>query len=57
MTASASIAIATVFDLLVWYFAKELVIFDKKKGITEEKKEEGGDENGVVTVKNISNGL
>lgn len=57
MTASASIAIATIFDLLVWYYAKNLVIFDKKKeDAKEEKGEDEGDANGLVTVKN-NNGL
>lgn len=57
MTASASIAIATIFDLLVWYYAKNLVIFDKKKEDAKgEKGEDEGDANGLVTVKN-NNGL
>ena len=30
-TASCSIAIATVFDTAVWYYVKDLVIFDKRK--------------------------
>lgn len=41
-TASVSIAIATVFDLAVWYYVKDLVIFDKK--IKETASEEGDGE-------------
>lgn len=31
ITASSSIAIATVFDIAVWYYVKDLVVFDKKE--------------------------
>lgn len=41
-TASVCIAVATVFDLAVWYYCKDLVIFDKKKKGSEVV---GGEEN------------
>lgn len=31
ITGSASVAIGILFDLRVWYYAKDLVIFDKEE--------------------------
>lgn len=43
-TASTSIAIATLFDVAVWYYCKDLVIFDKKPVAGEELKSMGSED-------------